>query len=73
MTFQENARCPVCLELGKLRYQFGSYVCDKCDQTFRADTLDHFMKAFEAGREFEKKKLEFLGKLLNNESPIKTS
>ena len=53
-TFQQSARCPVCLTLGEMRYQFGSYCCDKCDQTFRADTLTHFMKAFEQGRAFEK-------------------
>ena len=57
MTFQESSRCPNCLELGKLRYQFGDYVCDKCDQTFGPGTLTHFMKAFEAGRKFERELL----------------
>ncbi len=54
MTFQESARCPVCLELGKLRYQYGNYCCDKCDRCFRSDSLQQFMDAFEAGRKFER-------------------
>ena len=54
-TFQSNLRCPNCLTLGELRYQYGNYCCDKCDRCWRSDTLGHFMKAFEAGREFEKK------------------
>ena len=54
MTFQESSRCPVCLELGRLRYQFGDLCCDKCDRTFSCSTLQHFLDAFEAGRKFEK-------------------
>lgn len=53
MTFQETVRCPNCLELGKLRYQYGNYVCDKCEQTFRPDYLTRWMRAFEAGIAFE--------------------
>ena len=57
MTFQENVRCPVCLELGKLRYQYGDYFCDKCVQRYGPDTLTHYMKAFEMGRKFERELL----------------
>ena len=54
-TFQESARCPVCLTVGELRFQYGNYCCDHCDQCWRADTLGHWMKAFEQGREFERR------------------
>ena len=54
MTFQESSRCPNCLELGKLRYEYGDYFCDKCDRWWGPDTLDQFMRAFEAGRKFER-------------------
>lgn len=53
-TFQESARCPNCLRLGEMRYQYGNYCCDYCDRCWGPGTLTHFMKAFEAGREFEK-------------------
>jgi len=54
-TFQETIRCPDCLTLGQMRYQFGNYVCDKCNKgAWRQDTLQFFLKAFEAGQKFER-------------------
>jgi len=64
-TFQESARCPVCLTVGEMRFQYGHYCCDRCDQCWRTDTLGHWMKAFEQGREFERQNPE-----LNRESEI---
>lgn len=54
-TIGETYRCPSCLRVGKMRYQYGSYFCDFCDQRWRADHLGHFLRAFEAGREYERK------------------
>lgn len=51
--FIDNKRCPVCLMLGQFRYQFGNYVCTKCDRTFSTSTLQHHHEAFEAGRKWE--------------------
>lgn len=52
--WKDSQRCPGCLELGKLRFQYGSYCCDRCDLCFRADWLGQWNKAFEAGREYER-------------------
>jgi len=54
-TFRETCRCPQCLRIGEMRFQYGNYICDYCDQTHTASTLMYFMKAFEMGREFERK------------------
>jgi len=53
-TFRETLRCPVCLTLGEMRFQYGGYCCDRCDQCWGPDTMDHFMKAFELGRKYER-------------------
>lgn len=53
-TFQESLRCHVCCEEGKMRYQYGSYCCDKCDQCWRADHAGQFLEAFEKGRKWER-------------------
>lgn len=53
-TFQQSARCPKCLILGKMRFQYGNYCCDQCDECWPPDSLGHWMKAFEQGREFER-------------------
>ena len=53
-TFQEHLRCPQCLRLGEMRYQYGNYCCDYCDRCYPADWIGAFMRAFEAGREFER-------------------
>ncbi len=60
-SFQESARCPVCLEIGKMFFQHGNYCCLKCDQCFRSDRLDYWMKAFEKGRAFERDQYVDLG------------
>lgn len=52
--WHHDMRCPKCLELGKLRPQHGNYVCDRCDQVFASDSLGHWNKAFEKGRDFER-------------------
>lgn len=53
-TFQESARCPTCLTVGEMRFQYGNYCCDRCDECWGTDRLGHWMKAFEQGREFER-------------------
>lgn len=52
--FQDVIRCPTCLELGKMQYQYGDYYCVKCAQRWPPDKLQFFLKAFEAGRNFER-------------------
>lgn len=42
------------MTLGQMRYQYGNYCCDRCDECWRPDTLQFFLKAFEMGRNFEK-------------------
>lgn len=37
-----------------MRYQHGNYCCDYCDRYYPADWIGAFMRAFEAGREFER-------------------
>jgi ribosomal protein L37AE/L43A len=51
-TWKDDQRCPNCLELGKLRYLYGRYFCDQCDQFFASDWLGHWNKAFNQGMEF---------------------
>lgn len=54
MTFQESARCPNCLELGKMRFEYSYYYCDKCEMRWEYPYLQHFINAFEKGRNFQK-------------------
>jgi len=54
MWLREVLRCPECLREGQMRYQYGNYCCDFCDQCWTPSTLQAFLKAFEKGREFER-------------------
>lgn len=55
--FHETARCPSCLRVGEMKHQYGCCICDHCDKRWRDDTIGHWMKAFDQGREFERKLL----------------
>ncbi len=50
----ESTRCPVCLQFGKMKYEYGLYICLPCDRSFDYASVDYWNKAFEAGRRFQR-------------------